>query len=91
MSDRPAGYCNDAVRKFEDSVVISGVGQSAVGRPLDRSSLALTLDSISAAIDDAGLTPADIGGLVTYPGGGTAINPGFAGPSLVDVYDAMGL
>jgi hypothetical protein len=34
--------------KFEDDVVISGIGQSAVGRRLGRSPLALTLDAITA-------------------------------------------
>jgi acetyl-CoA acetyltransferase len=43
------------------------------------------------AIADAGLPPADIDGLATYPGGGTSINPGFAGPALAEVYDALGL
>jgi acetyl-CoA acetyltransferase len=79
------------VQKFEDAVVISGVGQSQIGRRLGRSALALTVEAISAAIADAGLLPGDIDGLATYPGGGTAINPGFAGPALAEVYDAMGL
>ncbi len=79
------------VQKFEDGVVITGLGQSQVGRRLDRSDLALTTDAILAAVDDAGLTPSDIDGLATYPGGGTTINPGFAGPPLIDVYDTIGL
>ncbi len=78
-------------RKFEDDVVISGIGQSAVGRRLGRSALALTLDAVTTAIGDAGLTVADIDGLVTYPGGGTSLGAGFAGPSLADVYDALGI
>jgi acetyl-CoA acetyltransferase len=78
------------VRKFEDAVVISGIGQSQIGRRLGRSALSLTTEAISAAISDAGLTPADIDGLATYPGGGTSINPGFAGPALAEVYDTMG-
>lgn len=52
----------------ERKVRITGVGQSAVGRPSDRSALQLTLDACAAAIADAGLTPADIDGLTTYPG-----------------------
>ncbi len=52
----------------EKSVRISGAGQSAVGRPSTRSALQLTLDACQAAITDAGLTPADIDGLTTYPG-----------------------
>lgn len=77
--------------KFEDDVVISGIGQSTVGRRLDRSPLALTIDAITAAVDDAGLSLRDIRGLAAYPGGGTSLGPGFAGPSLADVYDALGL
>jgi acetyl-CoA acetyltransferase len=52
----------------EKRVCISGVGQSAVGRPSDRSALRLTIDACLAAIADAGLTAADIDGLTTYPG-----------------------
>lgn len=52
----------------EKNVCISGAGQSAVGRPSDKSALALTLDACAAAIADAGLSPADIDGLTTYPG-----------------------
>jgi acetyl-CoA acetyltransferase len=80
-----------AVPKFEDRVVISGIGQSAIGRRLDRSPLALTLDAVTAALDDAGIGPGDVGAITTYPGGGTSLGAGFAGPSLADVYDALGI
>jgi acetyl-CoA acetyltransferase len=79
------------MRKFEDDVIISGLGQSEVGRRLDRSPLQLTVDAIAAALADAGLDVGDVDGLVSYPGGGTALGPGFAGPSLAEVSDAMGL
>jgi acetyl-CoA acetyltransferase len=52
----------------EKQVCITGVGQSEVGRPSSRSALQLTLDACLEAIADAGLTPADIDGLTTYPG-----------------------
>jgi acetyl-CoA acetyltransferase len=55
-------------RKFEDRVAITGVGQSRVGRRLMVDPLSLTLDACLAALADAGLTPADIDGLSTYPG-----------------------
>jgi acetyl-CoA acetyltransferase len=42
-------------------------------------------------VADAGLSFDDIGGLAAYPGGGTSVGPGFGGPSLADVYDALGL
>jgi acetyl-CoA acetyltransferase len=79
------------MRKFEDDVVISGIGQSAIGRCLERSPLSLTLDAIQAAVADAGLTLNDVTGLAAYPGGGSSIGTAFAGPSLAELYDALGL
>ncbi len=79
------------MEKFEDAVIISGIGQSTVGRCLGRSPLSLTLDAISDALHDAGLSARDVQGLAAYPGGGTSLGPGFAGPSLTEVYEAMGL
>ncbi|MDH3047219.1 OB-fold domain-containing protein [Gordonia alkanivorans] len=54
--------------KFEDKVAITGVGQSQIGRRLMVDPLSLTVAACRAAIDDAGLTFADIDGLSTYPG-----------------------
>ena len=48
--------------------IISGIGQSDVGRRLVRDPLDLTLDACLAAIADAGLTRDDIDGIATYPG-----------------------
>ena len=59
--------------------MISGVGQSAIGRQIDRSGFQLTLDAILAAVADAGLTVDDIDGLAMFPGGGQANVPGYAG------------
>ena len=77
--------------KFEDAVVISGIGQSEVGRRLDRSPLAITIDAITAAITDAGLDAADVDGIASYPGGGTSLGAGFAGPDVAEVCDALRL
>jgi acetyl-CoA acetyltransferase len=74
---------------FERRVVISGVGQSAIGRQVDRSGLQLTLDAISAAVADAGLTVDDIDGLAMFPGGGAASLPGYANGNLYEVQDAL--
>jgi acetyl-CoA acetyltransferase len=52
----------------EKQVRITGIGQSKVGRPSDRTAIQLTLDSCLEAIADAGLAPADIDGIATYPG-----------------------
>ncbi len=46
---------------------IVGIGESRVGRVPDRSSLQLQADAASAALADAGLTMADIDGLMTTP------------------------
>lgn len=75
----------------ERAAVLSGVGQSAIGRQLDRSALQLTLDAIGAAVADAGLTVDDIDGLAMFPGGGHANVPGYAGANLYEVQDALGV
>ena len=64
---------------FERRSVISGIGQSAVGRRLGRTGLDLTIDAALAAIADAGLTPADIDGIATYLAQAGA-GAGFSGP-----------
>lgn len=73
-----------------DRVIISGVGQSAIGRRLGRDGLDLTVEACLAAVADAGLTLAEIDGLTTYPG---ASQPGvgFSGASLRDIHDALGI
>ena len=75
---------------IERRAMISGVGQSDVGRRLYRDPLELTLDACLAAIADAGLTTADIDGVATYPGP-MAVPPGFSGAGVVDVHDALRL
>lgn len=77
--------------RFEHRAVLSGVGQSAIGRQVDRSALALTLDAIEAAVADAGLGIDDIDGLAMYPGGGHTNLPGYAGANLYEVHDALGI
>ena len=69
---------------------LTGIGQSEIGRRLGRDPLELTLDACLAAIEDAGLTVAEIDGLTTYPGifAGPA---GFSGASAVEVQDALRL
>lgn len=70
--------------------VISGIGQSDVGRRLGRTAIDLTIDASIEAIADAGLTPADIDGLASYPGA-FPMPPGFSGPGTPDVQDALRL
>src|SRR5215813_12893455 len=79
-----------AVDSIEQRTVISGVGQSDVGRRLFRDPLDLTLDACMEAITDAGLTTRDIDGIATYPGP-MDTPPGFSGAGLVEVQDALHL
>jgi acetyl-CoA acetyltransferase len=74
----------------ERRAVISGAGQSDVGRRLYRDPLELTLDACLAAIADAGLTTSDVDGISTYPGP-METPPGFSGAGAVDVHDALRL
>lgn len=76
---------------FERRSIISGIGQSDIGRRLNRTGLDLTVQAALVAVADAGLTLADIDGIATYPGGGMAGAPGFAGPGTPEVQDALRL
>ncbi|WP_280503240.1 thiolase family protein [Nocardia farcinica] len=76
--------------RAEDSAVVSGVGQSAVGRGLDRSALSLALEAIGEAVADAGLSFADIDGVATWPGRADHM-PGFSGVGVPEVQQALGL
>jgi acetyl-CoA acetyltransferase len=86
-----------STEKFEDKVIIAGMGQTEIGRRVPRSSLDLTVEACLAAVADAGLTCDDIDGLVSWPGdvgytgGVTAASPGFGGPSTPLVKEALGL
>jgi acetyl-CoA acetyltransferase len=70
--------------------IISGVGQSAVGRRLGRSGLSLTVEAALAALADSGLDRSDIDGVSTWPGG-SGPAPGFTGAGVWDIKDALGL
>jgi acetyl-CoA acetyltransferase len=74
----------------ERTVCITGIGQSDVGRRLNREPMDLTLDACLDAIADAGLTRDDIDGLSTYPGN-METPPGFSGAGITDVQDALRL
>ena len=54
--------------RFEHRVVLSGIGQSRIGRRLMVDPLSLTVDACLEAVADAGLDLDDIDGLSTYPG-----------------------
>ncbi len=76
--------------KPERHAIISGVGRSAVGRRLGRSSIDLTLDACLAAVADAGLTTHDIDGLLSWPDMTTSFG-GFAGPTVAQVQEVLRL
>jgi acetyl-CoA acetyltransferase len=70
--------------------LVSGIGQSAVGRRLGRPALDLTLDAVFAALADAGLDRRDIDGLACWPGYTPAM-PSFSPVSITEVKEAMRL
>ncbi len=74
----------------EHAAVISGVGQSQVGRRIYRDPLDLTIEATFDALADAGLTVADLDGVATYPG---AMNtpPGFSGVGVTEIQEALRL
>lgn len=58
---------------LRDKAAISGIGETAYTRGTTKSGLALQLEASLKAIDDAGLGPRDIDGVIPYfPGGGIA-------------------
>ena len=67
-----------------------GMGQSAIGRQVDRSGFQLTLDAIPAAVDDAGLDRRRHRRPGHVPRGGKANLPGYANGDLYEVQDALG-
>jgi acetyl-CoA acetyltransferase len=77
------------VGQFEEKAIISGLGLSEVGRRLGREPLDLTLEACLRAIEDAGLTTADIDGLASYPGAAYPIQ--YGGPLLPEVQDGLRL
>lgn len=74
----------------ERRAIVSGVGQSQVGRRIYRDPLDLTVDAALEAIADAGLDPSDIDGIATYPGN-MEIPPGFSGVGVTELQDALRL
>ena len=76
--------------RLRESTVISGVGQSAVGRRLGRSGIDLTVDAVLAAVTDAGLALSDIDGISTYPGVVAGL-PGFSTVGVTDLQEALRL
>ena len=83
-ADRDVGAARPraSAQKFEERVVLTGVGQSRVGRRLMTDPLRLTVDACVAAVADAGLSLDEIDGLSTYPSrmGSPGFSEGGIGP-----------
>ncbi|RAY16908.1 3-ketoacyl-CoA thiolase [Actinomadura craniellae] len=84
LSARLSARTAPAGRKFEDDVILSGAGHSAIGRRQMRDPLALTVEACRAAVADAGLAMEDIDGLSTYPGGGLEHGMGEGGVTALE-------
>jgi acetyl-CoA acetyltransferase len=76
---------------LEKRAAITGTGRSAIGRRLGQEPISLCLDACLAAIADAGLTREDIDGATAYPGSATLGPPGYVGPGVAEVQDALRL
>lgn len=74
----------------ERDAVISGIGQSQVGRRLGRGGLDLTIEAILAALDDAGLDRSEIDGVASWPGY-RADMPAFSPVSISQVKESLAL
>ncbi len=53
-------------RRCAGSCAIAGIGQTEFSKESGRSELQLACEAVSAAIDDAGLAPGDVDGMVTF-------------------------
>lgn len=74
--------------KFEEQALISGIGVSAVGRGLQRSTMDLSIEAALAAMADAGVERDEIDGLASYPGAGYGFE---YSPLVAEMQDALRL
>src|ERR1700752_2806602 len=54
------------VPAFSGTTAIAGIGATEFSKDSRRSELKLAVEAVRAALDDAGLEPADVDGLVTF-------------------------
>lgn len=78
------------MEKGESKSAITGIGQSAVGRKLNRSALDLTIEATLEAVADAGLRMSDIDGVSTWPGASTG-TPGMSPIGVFELKEALRL
>ena len=74
--------------QLRDRVVVAGVGYSQIARSTGRSEGSLAVEASKAALDDAGLTVADLDGIAMWP---DRVSSVFEGPSITYMYRALGL
>ena len=74
----------------EQFAAITGVGMSTIGRNTQRPAMDHLLEATMEALDSAGLTPADIDGIATYPGK-TDSTPGQSPLGSGDLRNALGI
>ena len=74
---------------LEREAAITGVGMSAIGRTVNKTAIELALDSITAAVEHAGLDLDDIDGLSTNPA--VSETPGMTPVPLRDIKNGLGL
>jgi acetyl-CoA acetyltransferase len=70
--------------------VIAGVGHTAFGRLADRTTIELETEAAKRAVEDAGLKPSDIDGLLTDPGPAQGIIKGIT-PHFFSLGQVLGL
>jgi hypothetical protein len=51
---------------LKDRTAIVGIGQTEFSKESGRTELQLACEAVKAALDDAGLAPADVDGLITF-------------------------
>ena len=78
-------------RYFEKSVAITGFGQSKLYRKPTVYPFNLATDACLLAIEDAGLTPADIDGIACWPGTQVGVGHGNSSASTTDLKNSLGL
>ena len=74
---------------LERDAAITGAGVSAYGRKVNKPAIELALDSITAAVEHAGLEIDDIDGLCTNPG--VSETPGMTPVPVRDLKNGLGL